>query len=118
MSQPCSAVELVLFDARELTNPKTRNDIETVVTLGVLAGAVLDDERVAQVVDAAGQAERFGFWFGGDGVWPFERAIAFANVEPGRVLFVSNDPAACDAASTAGVRPYDERSGEIATLLP
>lgn len=118
MSQPCSAVELVLFDARELTNPKTSNDIETVVTLGVLAGAVLDDERVAQVVDAAGQTDRVSFWFGGDGVWPFERAIAFANVAPGRVLFVSNDPTACDIASMVGVRIYDEWSGEIAALLP
>lgn len=99
-------------------NPAIRDEIEVVNGLGVLAGAVLDDMKVAQVVDAAGQADRFGFWFGGDGVWPFERAIAFANVEAGRVLFVSSDPAACNAASNYGVRVYDKRSGEIATLLP
>jgi hypothetical protein len=118
MSQPCSAVELVLFDARGLTSPTNRHNIEAVVSVGVLAGAVLDKTDVALVVDAAGQSERLGFWFGDDGSWPFERALAFANVEPGRVLFVSDDPAARDAASSAGVRLFDERSVDIATLLP
>jgi hypothetical protein len=118
MSQPCSAVELVLFDARELSNPAIRADVESVVSLGVLAGAVLDDEHVAAVVDAAGHADRLGFWFGGDGEWPFERALAFANVEPGRTLFVSDDPAACLAATSMGLRLYDDRTSEIAALLP
>lgn len=118
MSQPCSAVELVLFDARELTNPVIRADVETVVTLGVLAGAVLDGGSVADVVEAAGQSDRLGFWFSGDGIWPFERAVAFANVEPGRVLFVSGDASACKIAETAGVRVYDQRSGDISSLLP
>lgn len=118
MSQPCSAVELVLFDARGLSDPRVRVDIESVVELGVLTGAVMDEDRVAEVVDAAGQADRFGFWLGGSGDWPFERALSFANVEPGRALFVSSDPGARDAASSVGLQLYDERSGEIAALLP
>ena len=118
MSQPCSVVELVLFDARDLSKPEIRADVTTVVGLGVLAGAVMDDERVAEAVDAAGQADQIGFWFGGIGNWPFERAIAFANVEPGRVLFVSSDPDARRDAAATGLRLYDGRSGEIAALLP
>ncbi len=118
MSQPCSAVELVLFDARELTLPKVREDVETVVSLGVLAGAVLNGDNVAQVVDAAGQSDRLGFWFGDTGRWPFDRVVAFANVEPGRILLVTSDPDAREQAVQAGVRLYDEQSGEIATLLP
>jgi hypothetical protein len=118
MSQPCSAVELVLFDARDLANPATRADVEAVVMFGVLTGAVLDSEHVADVVKAEGQSDRLGFWFGGAGDWPFERAIAFANVDPGRVLFVSRDPSARQAAATSGVRLYDLLSGDITALLP
>lgn len=118
MSQPCSAVELVLFDARGLSDPTIRADIASVVGLGVLTGAVMDAEHVAEAVDAAGQADQLGFWFGGAGGWPFERAIAFANVESGRVLFVSNNPVARDAAASAGVRLHEPGSGDIATLLP
>ena len=118
MSQPCSAIELVLFDARDLTVEEIRRDLDAVVDLGVLTGAVSDDEHVADRVDAAGQADRFGFWFGGAGSWPFERAIAFANVEPGRVLFVSNDHAACDVAASLGLRLYDDRTTDIVALLP
>lgn len=118
MSQPCSAVELVLFDAGGLSDPKIRAEVESAIKLGVLTGAVADQQGIADMIDAAGQADRFGFWFGGQGNWPFDRAIAFANVDPGRVLFVSNDPAARDAAVTAGVRVVDAQMGEIATLLP
>lgn len=118
MSQPCSAVELVLVDARALSNPSIRADIEAVVSLGVLTGAVLDDECVAATVETAGQADRLGFWFGGNGEWPFERALAFANVEPGRTLFVSDDSAACRVAESLGLRLYDDRSADIVTLLP
>jgi hypothetical protein len=118
MSQPCSAVELVLFDARELTNPAIRADVESVVSLGVLAGAILDDDQVAKVVDAAGQSGRLGFWFGAVGEWPFERALAFANVEPGRTLFVSADLVACQAAESHGLRTFDDRTSDIASLLP
>jgi hypothetical protein len=118
MSQPCSAVELVLFDARDLNNPEIRHDLETVVSLGVLSGAVLNDAHVANVVTQAGFAEEFGFWFGGDGTWPFERALAFANIEPGRTLFVSSDPAACETATSLGIRPHDDRATDIAALLP
>ena len=118
MSQPCSAVELVLFDARALSDPSIRADVEAVVSLGVLAGAVLDDERVADAVEMAGQADRFGFWFGGAGEWPFERALAFANVEPGRTLFVTDDSAACRVAENLGLRVHDDRRADIVTLLP
>jgi len=118
MSQPCSAVELVLFDARELTEPSIRDEIDTVVQLGVLAGAVLDEARVADVVDAAGQADRFGFWFGDEGVWPFERALSFANIEPGRTVFVSSDANARQMALSLGLRTYDDRTAGIAALLP
>jgi hypothetical protein len=118
MSQPCSAVELVLFDACGLVDPKIRAEVESVIKLGVLTGAVADQQGIAEVIDAAGQADRFGFWFAGEGSWPFDRAIAFANVDPGRVLFISNNPAARDAATAAGVRVADERIGDIATLLP
>jgi hypothetical protein len=118
MSQPCSAVELVLFDARELANPAVRADVESVVSLGFLAGAILDRQQVATVVDAAGQADRLGFWFGADGEWPFDRALAFANVEPGRTLFVSDDQAACRTATALGLRLYDDRTTDIVALLP
>jgi hypothetical protein len=118
MSQPCSAVELVLFDARELANLAVRADVESVVSLGVLAGAILDQPQVAAVVGAAGQADRLGFWFGADGEWPFERALAFANVEPGRTLFVSDDRFACREAAALGLRLYDDRSTDIDALLP
>jgi hypothetical protein len=118
MSQPCSAVELVLFDARELANPAVRADVDAVVSLGVLAGAILDQQQVATVVEAAGQADRLGFWFGADGEWPFDRALAFANVEPGRTLFVSGDASACHEAASHGLRLYDDRAVEIVALLP
>ena len=118
MSQPCSAVELVLFDARELSNPAVRADVESVVSLGVLAGAILDEDRVASVVDAAGQNDRLGFWFGSDGEWPFERALAFANVEPGRTLFVSSDSIASKAAESHGLQTFDCQTSDIAALLP
>lgn len=118
MSQPCSAVELVLFDARGLANPAIRADVESVVSLGVLAGAILDEEQVASVVGAAGQADQLGFWFGSDGEWPFERALAFANVEPGRTLFVSHDSIACQVAESYGVRTFDDQTSDIVALLP
>jgi hypothetical protein len=118
MSQPCSAVELVLFDARDLTSPEIRRDVETVVSLGVLSGAVLNEDQVANVVTQAGFDDQFGFWFGGDGSWPFERALAFANIEPGRTLFVSSDPAACATATSLGIRSHDDRTTDIAALLP
>lgn len=118
MSQPCSAVELVLFDARGMENPETRDQIVTVATHGVLTGAVVNDKGVAYAVEAAGLSEQFAFWFGGDGAWPFERALAFANVEPQRVLFVSNDPFACQVATSLGLRLYDDRTTDITTLLP
>jgi hypothetical protein len=118
MSQPCSAVELVLFDARDLSNPEIRRDVETVVSLGVLSGAVLNEDQVARVVTQAGFADQFGFWFGADGSWPFERALAFANIEPGRTLFVSSDRAACETATSLGIRPHDDRTTDIAALLP
>ena len=118
MSQPCSAVELVLFDARELTTPAIRADVESVVSLGVLAGAILDQAQVDSVVDSSGHTDRLGFWFGGDGEWPFERALAFANVEPGRTLFVSGDATACREAASHGLRLYEDRTVEIVALLP
>lgn len=118
MSQPCSAIELVLFDADALVDQQVRADVETVVSLGVLAGAIRDSDDVAQVVNAAGQADRLGFWFGEPGCWPFARVIAFANVEPGRILFVSDNPVARDQAEAAGIRLHDNRTGEIAALLP
>lgn len=118
MSQPCSAVELVLFDARGLRDPAILAEIATVVDLGVMAGAVLDEAHVAEVIKSAGQSGQFGFWFGAVGNWPFERAVAFANVEPGRTLFVSRDPAARNAASEAGLQLYDERSGGIVAMIP
>jgi hypothetical protein len=118
VSQPCSAVELVLFDARGLTDQRVRADVETVVSLGVLAGAVMDDERVAQAVDTAGLSNRFGFWLGDPDGWPFERAMTFANVEPQRILFVSDDPLARQAAARVGLQVFDDRTSEIAALLP
>jgi hypothetical protein len=118
MSQPCSAVELVLFDARGLTLPETRVAIDAVSELGVLSGVVLNCSDVATVVGASGIEERLGFWFGGEDGWPFERAAAFASVEPGRTLFVSDDAAARSDAERHGLQVHDPRSGGIEQRLP
>jgi hypothetical protein len=39
-------------------------------------------------------------------------------VEPGRALFVSDDPSACHVASAHGLQLFDRRRGAIETLLP
>jgi len=88
------------------------------MSLGVLAGAVLNQNQVADVVTEAGFADQFGFWFGDDGSWPFERALSFTNIEPGRTLFVSRDAAACATAASLGIRPHDDPATDIAALLP
>jgi hypothetical protein len=118
MSQPCSAVELVLFDARGLTISEMRAAIDAVEALGVLSGAVLDAIDVASAVNAGGMEERLGFWFGGEEGWPFERAAAFASVEPGRTLFVSASAAARSDAERVGLQVHDPRSGDIEQRLP
>lgn len=118
MSQPCSAVELVLFDARGLAFPEMRAAVDGAIRLGVLAGAVYDAEDVIALVDHVGMAEMLGFWFGDAGGWPFERAATFAGVEPGRTLFVSDDPLARSVAEQTGLQVHDPRDGGIEQRLP
>ncbi len=118
MSQPCSAAELVLFDARGLPHPDMQAAVDGVVRLGVLAGAILDADDVVGLVNCAAMTEKLGFWFGNAGRWPFERAATFAGVEPGRTLFVSVDPVARSAAEQIGLQVHDPRVGGIEQRLP
>jgi hypothetical protein len=67
-------------------------------------GAVSDRPDIAARLDDHGAAQWFEFWLAGDGVWPFERALALVDVEPQRALLVSAAEQALRAAEVAGLR--------------
>lgn len=119
MSQPCSMVELVLFDAGSLDDQRVVSAIDEIARRGLHRGAISDSADVAAALDRAGLADRFDLWLPGDGdTWPFDRAIALTGVEPGRVLFVSTDRAANTAAEGAGLQTCPDDLDQIDRRLP
>ena len=114
MSQPCSAVDLVLFDAHALAAPEIRPVIDFLIERGVQRGALCDGADVADLVSRAGYEDELELWLpGSNGHWPFERALALTNVPPQRVLFVSLDP---NARANAERHGYLVSDGEPALL--
>ncbi|HUG13733.1 MAG TPA: hypothetical protein VMM78_01845 [Thermomicrobiales bacterium] len=101
MSQPCSLLELLLVDARDLALPATRRMLEFAAAQAIPHGALRAGESVDAPID---HADALDFWLSGDErEWPFARAAAFAGVEEGRTLFASMDPVARAAAASAGL---------------
>lgn len=119
MSQPCSMVELVLFDAGSLDDQRVVAAIDEIARRGLHRGAISDSTDVAAAIDRAGLADRFDLWLPGSGdAWPFDRAIALTGIEPGRVLFVSTDRAANTAAEGAGLQTCPDDLDQIDRRLP
>lgn len=119
MSQPCSMVELVLFDTGSLDDARVVSAIEEIARRGLHRGAISDDPDVAGALDRAGLADRFDLWLPGTPTgWPFERAVALTGVEPGRVLFVSTDSTANAAAEGAGLQTCPDDIDQIDRRLP
>jgi beta-phosphoglucomutase-like phosphatase (HAD superfamily) len=106
MSQPCSAPQLVLFDADLFSTTDTAGALAALVAArDIRRGAVSDRPDIAARLDDEGAAQWFDFWLAGDdGVWPFARALALVSVEPQRALLVSDAAAAVRAAEDAGLR--------------
>jgi len=121
MSQPCSAVEFVLFDARLLLqdHANVRAALTAIRQRGVPAGAIADLPDLARRLDAAGLSADLDFWTpGSPGSWPFERLLALVGVEPARALFISGDPHARDLAAAAGLQPCPPTSVDLERALP
>ena len=119
MSQPCSMVELVLFDTGSLDDPRVVSAVEQITSRGIHRGAIAEHTDVAAALERAGLAERFNLWLPGSGDgWPFDRAVALTGVEPGRVLFVSTDGAANSAAERAGLQTCPDDLDQIDRRLP
>jgi hypothetical protein len=120
MSQPCSAVELVLFDARALLDgaDAARDALRFVRERGLLTGALADLPDLARRLDAAGIGDALDFWVPGTpGEWPFDRVQALVDVEPGRTLLLSDDPALTALALDLGLRPIPACREELERSL-
>jgi hypothetical protein len=121
VSQPCSAVELVLIDANALLNEsaEARDALVNVRQRGVPTAAIADLPDLAHRLDAAGFGDAFDFWTpGSPGVWPLERVLALTTVEPGRILFLSDDPLATSQAVALGLRVCRLAAAELERVLP
>lgn len=118
MSQPCSAVELILIDAREFVDPAIRDLLVLAEQRGVHRGVALDDGDIATLVQEAGCLDLVDFWMCGDENWPFDGVVALTGVEPERTIFISRDEAASAAASGFGLRAWDGPLSEIERTLP
>jgi FMN phosphatase YigB (HAD superfamily) len=106
VSQPCSAPQLVLFDADLFATSDTAGALAALVAAhDIPRGAVSDRPDIAARLEDEGAAQWFDFWLAGDGAdWPFERALALVSVEPQRALLVSDAATAVRAAENAGLR--------------
>ncbi len=119
MSQPCSMVELVLFDVGSLDDERIVSAVGEIARRGLHRGAISDGADVAGMLDRAGLADRFDLWLPGDGTsWPFDRAVSVTSVEPGRILFVSADRDANAAAEGAGLQTCPDDLDQIDRRLP
>lgn len=119
MSQPCSMVELVLFDTGSLDDERVVAAVEEIARRGLHRGAISRDADVAGALDRAGLADHIDVWLPGSGTeWPFERATGLTGVEPDRVLFVSADPVANAAAERAGFQTCLDDLDQIDRRLP
>ena len=86
MTQPCSMVELVLFDTESLGDPRIAVAVEEVASRGIHRGAISSADDVASALERVGLAERFDLWLpGANETWPFDRATALTGVEPMRI---------------------------------
>jgi hypothetical protein len=117
MSQPCSALELAIVDAHSLEDPMVRGCVALLANLGIRLIAIAREPGVARLVDEAGLADTFALWLSGDGGWPFDRALAFTDVEPQRALFLSPQPDAGRIADALGIRPFYGTPDDLAPLL-
>ena len=119
MSQPCSMVELVLFDARSLEDARVVAALHETARRGIHRGAISEANDVAAVLEESGLTDAVDLWLpGADGAWPFDRALALTGVEPGRVLFVSTRDTANTAAQTAGLQTCEGDLDQIDRRLP
>lgn len=119
MSQPCSMVELVLFDTASLGDTRVVAAVDEIARRGLHRGAISTETDVADAVARAGLDESFDLWLPGSGdAWPFDRAVALTGVEPGRILFVSTDRAANTAAEGAGLQTCPDDLDQIDRRLP
>lgn len=120
MSQTCSLLELVLVDVRDLQCARIRDLLKRVTSHGVLRGAVAAEEAVPDARTLlSDNAEMLDFWFvGSRDEWPFDRALAFAGVTPGRAAFVSSDGMARKRAEVTGLLAGGPETDVIERLLP
>lgn len=119
MTQPCSMVELVLFDTQSLVDPRVAIAVDEVADRGIHRGAISSDDDVAGALERAGLSECFDLWLPGtDDAWPFARATALTGVEPGRVLFISTNSNANAAADRAGFQTCADDLDQIDRRLP
>ncbi|HQX62584.1 MAG TPA: hypothetical protein PK593_03890 [Thermomicrobiales bacterium] len=119
MSQPCSMVELVLFDTDSLDDERVTAAVEDIARRGLHCGAISDDADVAEALSRTGLTKQFDLWLpGADDRWPFDRAVALTGVEPGRILFISADGAANAAAEAAGLQTCPDDLDQIDRRLP
>jgi hypothetical protein len=114
VSQPCSAVELLLFDLQDLADPLMRD---------ILALAVAYDLRRGGL-GPAGSAEQVGadaqlaFWVTGEpDADAFARVTALTGIDPGRTVFVSTRGAARRRAEAAGLQSSPPDLDDIERLL-
>jgi hypothetical protein len=114
MSQPCSAVELLLFDALSLDDADTRDALVVAMERDMRRGALGKVEGAMSLTEA----DVLEFWMEGT---PDEssvaRVAALTGIEPERMLFISAHASSRLAAEQAGVRASAPDWDEIDRML-
>jgi len=116
VSQPCSLLELLLVDARDLGVSEAREMLALAVSRSIPHGALsLGRENTALLTGD----DLLDFWLVSESEeWPFERAAAFTGVEQARTLFVSTHPLARQQAMSVGVTASAPDVDFMERLLP
>ena len=105
MSQPCSAVELLLIDISALDAPEVVPLLELAGERGIPRGCLSHMEPVASDIEQLDLADLFDFWFAAeDGRLPIDRALKLVPVDAGRALLIADDPEMLEQGADAGLQ--------------
>ena len=118
MSQPCTAIELLLVDVRALESEETRAVVMRANELSIACGLLSLEPDVASAIVLLNMPEAFDFWFGGNGSsLPLERAVEFLTVTSPRVMLISDDAQSRAEASERGIHPFASTTPDLERTL-
>jgi len=118
MSQPCTAIELLVVDIRALEIGQTKSVVERANELAIACGCLSLEVDGASAVALSNMTEAFDFWFGGDGIsLPLERSISFLTTPSPRVMLVSADMRAHAEAGKLGIHSFEPDTLDLERTL-